>query len=135
MKIIKRFIAITGIFALILAVSGCGKYENLEEYYTCGESEKSHIDEIADINADNMTMSISGNDIHYDVVYDKAFDEEIREYASREIEQELETMRPVFAAIAKTIEDEINVKDVKIKLMYQDSSGYVLFEDTISSRE
>ena len=44
-------------------------------------------------------------------------------------------MRPVFAAIAKTIEDEINVKDVKVKLMYQDSSGYVLFEDTISSRE
>ena len=37
--------------------------------------------------------------------------------------------------IQKTVEDEISIKDVKVQLTYRDQSGYVLYEDTISSDE
>lgn len=129
----KRIFAAALIAVLIFTVCGCGSYRNLEEYYTKGESEKEHIDAIANIDAANMTMSVAGNLIRYDVVYDSAFDPEIREYVSKQIEKELESMKPVFSAIAKTIEDEISISGVMVKLSYSDQSGYVLYEDTISS--
>ena len=131
----KKSVVIAGLLVLSMIISGCGSYENLEEYYNKGESEKEHVDAIADIEAENMTMTVSGNVIHYDVVYASAFEPELREYASQQIEAELESMEPVFAAIAKTVEDEISIKDVKVQLTYRDQSGYVLYEDTISSDE
>ena len=47
----KKSVVIAGLLVLSMIISGCGSYENLEEYYNKGESEKEHVDAIADIEA------------------------------------------------------------------------------------
>lgn len=129
---IKKTAVFLAIITVVMGLCSCGGNKTLEAYYSSSDAKKTHIDEIINIEADNMEVSIIGNEIRYDVVYDSAFDEELRDYASAQIKKELKGMKPVFAAIADITEDETGIEGIKVRISYKDKSGYILYQDTIS---
>ena len=121
-SVVLMVLAVVMIMAMSLAMASCGEKEDptLESYIASDEEAKAEIEEMAEAN--DLAISIVGNELTYTYKYDETFDEDIAEM-----------MNSTFSGIAADLEEETGISGITVVVIYQNGDGSELYSETFTA--
>ena len=132
-SVVLMVLAMVMIMAMSLAMASCGEKEDptLESYIASDEEAKAEIEEMAEAN--DLAISIVGNELTYTYKYDETFDADLAEMLAGELESAMGSMNSTFSGIASDLEEETGISGITVVVIYQNGDGSELYSETFTA--
>lgn len=132
-SVVLMVLAMVMILSMSFAMASCGEKEDptLESYIASDEEAKAEIEEMAEAN--DLAISIVGNELTYTYKYDETFDADLAEMLAGELENAMGSMNSTFSGIAADLEEETGISGITVVVIYQNGDGSELYSETFTA--
>ena len=132
-SVVLMVLTMVMIVAMSLAMASCGEKEDptLESYIASDEEAKAEIEEMAEAN--DLAISIVGNELTYTYKYDQTFDEDTAAMISEQLESAMSSMDSTFSGIAADLEEQTEISGITVVVVYQNGDGSELYSETYTA--
>lgn len=132
-SVVLMVLAMVMILSMSFAMASCGEKEDptLESYIASDEEAKAEIEEMAEAN--DLAISIVGNELTYTYKYDETFDADLAEMLAGELESAMGSMNSTFSGIAADLEEETGISGITVVVIYQNGDGSELYSETFTA--
>lgn len=119
-------------FVMVVTLTACGggkEFDSIQEYI---DAQKEQIDEAIKANeGSGMTMEVKadGDTLIYRYVYETEMP--VGEETTSYFDNNIDNFKAQFEAVINEMKELIDVKDPKVKLLYENPDGTVIYEHTI----
>lgn len=132
-SVVLMVLAMVMTLSMSFAMASCGEKEDptLESYIASDEEAKAEIEEMAEAN--DLAISIVGNELTYTYKYDETFDADLAEMLAGELESAMGSMNSTFSGIASDLEEETGISGITVVVIYQNGDGSELYSETFTA--
>ena len=132
-SVVLMVLAMVMTLSMSFAMASCGEKEDptLESYIASDEEAKAEIEEMAEAN--DLAISIVGNELTYTYKYDETFDADLAEMLAGELENAMGSMSSTFSGIAADLEEETGISGITVVVIYQNGDGSELYSETFTA--
>ena len=132
-SVVLMVLAMVMILSMSFAMASCGEKEDptLESYIASDEEAKAEIEEMAEAN--DLAISIVGNELTYTYKYDQTFDEDTAAMISEQLESAMSSMDSTFSGIAADLEEQTEISGITVVVVYQNGDGSELYSQTYTA--
>ena len=139
-KIFAVLLSLVMIMGVTAVLTGCGSDEpnTLEKYIADHpEEQKAMDDAVASYEQDGMAVDvqIKENLIIYSFKYDETFDEDTVEQLKGYFENAMGSVGSVFENIAKTCEEQTEIKGITVQVLYLNGDDSEIYSQTFEAAE
>ena len=124
------------IFALIFTIIGCSHSpDTLEEYIDNNPKVKEEIQQNNITNEEyNLEIITKRNTLIYNFKFKQQFDKETIELIKKGVKETDDELEEQMSLVAKTLEEETGIEDIRIEVNYLSADGSPLFKGIYKSK-